>query len=85
MRDQALDCALRITARDGGGEVELGDGGFTDWTAQLTGDAKERCLISCLATERLTALAEPDVRSGPAEAVAARRQRRRGPDGGTVS
>jgi hypothetical protein len=35
---------------------EIGDGGFTDWTAQLTSDAKERCFTSCLSTERLTAL-----------------------------
>jgi hypothetical protein len=48
--------ALRITADHG--ETELGDGGLTTWTAQLTQDAKERCLVSCLATERLTTLAE---------------------------
>ncbi len=47
--------ALRITAL---GEIELGDGGLTTYTAQLTQDAKERCLVSCIATERLTALAE---------------------------
>ena len=46
--------ALRITAAQG--TVELGDGGLTTWTAQLTQDAKERCLVSCIATERLTAL-----------------------------
>ncbi|MGW0215315.1 hypothetical protein ACWDXH_13075 [Micromonospora chokoriensis] len=44
-------CALRISLLDG--DLEIGDGGLTDWTARLTGDAKERCLISCLATERL--------------------------------
>ncbi|MFF5181032.1 hypothetical protein ACFY2Q_23630 [Micromonospora sp. NPDC000316] len=44
-------CAIRITVQ--GGSLEIGDGGLTDWTAQLTGDAKERCLVSCLATERL--------------------------------
>ncbi|MEU5907610.1 hypothetical protein ABZ780_24960 [Micromonospora sp. NPDC047467] len=44
-------CAMRITVQ--GGSLEVGDGGLTDWTAQLTGDAKERCLVSCLATERL--------------------------------
>lgn len=38
-----------------GGDAELGDGGFTRWTADLLGDAKERCLISCVATERLAA------------------------------
>jgi hypothetical protein len=47
--------ALRITADQG--TAELGDGGLTTWTAQLTQDAKERCLVSCIATERLTALA----------------------------
>jgi hypothetical protein len=36
------------------GNAELGDGGFTRWTAELLGDAKERCLISCVSTERLT-------------------------------
>ena len=45
--------AMRIEA--GGGEI--GDGGFTDWTAKLMADNKERCLISCIATERLAALA----------------------------
>ncbi|MEU5960715.1 hypothetical protein ABZ777_05845 [Micromonospora parva] len=44
-------CALRISLL--GGDLEIGDGGLTDWTARLMGDAKERCLISCLATERL--------------------------------
>lgn len=40
----------------GHGDAELGDGGFTRWTAELLGDAKERCLISCASTERLTSL-----------------------------
>ena len=47
--------ALRITEERS--DTELGDGGLTSWTAQLTQDAKERCLVSCIATERLTALA----------------------------
>lgn len=38
------------------GEAELGDGGFTRWTAELLGDAKERCLTSCISTERLAGL-----------------------------
>jgi hypothetical protein len=49
--------AVRLAARDG--TIELGDGGFTTWTAQLSGDAKERCLVSCIATERLAELVEP--------------------------
>ena len=52
------DAALRITAGDGAREIELGDGGLTTWTGQLMNNTKERCLISCLATERLSALAE---------------------------
>lgn len=44
--------ALLLTA----GGVELGDGGLTSWTAQLLGDAKERCLTSCVSTERVAAL-----------------------------
>ena len=52
--------AIMITARDrDGGDAELGDGGFTTWTAQLTANAKERCLVSCVATERLGALVSP--------------------------
>ena len=47
--------ALRITTEQG--QTELGDGGLTTWTAQLTHNAKERCLVSCIATERLTTLA----------------------------
>ena len=47
--------ALRITADHG--EADLGDGGLTTWTAQLMHDAKDRCFVSCIATERLAALA----------------------------
>jgi hypothetical protein len=57
-RGYYTDAALRITADDGGQEIELGDGGFTTWTGQLMNDAKERCLVSCLATERLSTLAD---------------------------
>jgi hypothetical protein len=50
--------AVLVRAEAGGAAIELGDGGFTDWTAQLTADAKERCLISCISTERLTQLTQ---------------------------
>lgn len=56
-RGYYVDAALRITARQGGETVELGDGGFTTWTAQLTSDAKERCLTSCVSVDGLAALA----------------------------
>jgi hypothetical protein len=56
--------AIRIDVETDPGWQEVGDGGFTSWTAQLLNDAKERCLISCVATERLAALARLD-RAGP--------------------
>jgi hypothetical protein len=43
-------------------DMEIGDGGFTDWTAQLNNDAKERCFTSCMSTERLAALTGRPVR-----------------------
>lgn len=52
--------ALRVTFADHPSIGEIGDGGFTDWTAKLMADSKERCLISCIATERVTdAATEP--------------------------
>jgi hypothetical protein len=51
-----IDAALRLTAQHGDTVVELGDGGFTTWTAQLMGNAKERCLVSCVSTEQLATL-----------------------------
>lgn len=39
------------------GEIlEIGDGGFVDWTYQMLGSKKERCLISCVALDRLLML-----------------------------
>jgi hypothetical protein len=48
--------ALRIDALHGDERIEIGDGGITDWTARLIPNAKERCLTSCIATERLASL-----------------------------
>jgi hypothetical protein len=48
--------AIRIDVETDPGWQEVGDGGFTSWTAQLLNDAKERCLISCISTERLATL-----------------------------
>ena len=48
--------AIEIATQDGGGKVDLGDGGFVDWTAQFLENAKERCLISCLSTTRVATL-----------------------------
>jgi hypothetical protein len=51
--------------------TEIGDGGFTDWTARLTGNAKERLLISGYGTDRLAPLAaDPRLsRRGPCHAL----------------
>lgn len=48
--------ALGLRVVDGDVVLDVGDGGVTDWTARLTGDAKERCVVSCLATSRLADL-----------------------------
>lgn len=45
-----------IVARTPTGTLEIGDGGLTRWTARLRADAKERCLISCVSTERWLSL-----------------------------
>jgi hypothetical protein len=50
---------FKIMADTDAGGQEIGDGGLTDWTARLRADAKERCLISCVSTERWLALLEP--------------------------
>ncbi len=55
-REQGANYYAGTALGIGVGETGLGDGGFTRWTAKLLGDAKERCLISCVSTERLTAL-----------------------------
>ncbi len=47
---------FKILAETATGQQEIGDGGLTDWTATLRADAKERCLISCVSTERWLAL-----------------------------
>jgi hypothetical protein len=49
--------AIRIAVEDHPSIGEIGDGGFTDWTARLMADSEERCLISCVASGRLTAAA----------------------------
>jgi hypothetical protein len=52
------DLALRLEVSGRDGPAEVLDGGLTDWTAGLTDNRKERCLVSCVSTERLLALAD---------------------------
>ena len=53
------DLCFKVNAYNDGERTEIGDGGFTDWTARLTANQKERLLISGLGTERLAALRAP--------------------------
>jgi hypothetical protein len=50
------DLCFKVVARPGADEVEIGDGGFTDWAAQLTGDRKRRLLVAGLGVDRIAAL-----------------------------
>ena len=62
-REYYRDVAVRIDLLRDGDELEIGDGGFTDWTSRLLSDAKERCLTTCVATERLASLRPISARS----------------------
>lgn len=56
-RNYYSDACFAVHAvRSDGWRVNLGDGGFTDWTAKLLADRKERLLISGLGSERLLSL-----------------------------
>lgn len=52
---------LRFADSEGAlsGPVEIGDGGFTDWTAKLLGNRKERLLISGHGLDRLAIMSRP--------------------------
>ena len=52
-RGYYTSAALRLVLEDGDSYRDFGDGGFTDWVATLTGNAKERSLTSCVSVERL--------------------------------
>jgi hypothetical protein len=51
-------CCFQVYARIGEDLASIADGGFVDWTAQLTASRKERLCISGIGLERLT-LASP--------------------------
>ena len=55
-REYYTSHAIKIDIEDGDSQANLGDGGLTTWTALLTADAKERCMTSCISSERLAAL-----------------------------
>jgi hypothetical protein len=47
---------FKVFAAAGGQRLEVGDGGFVDWTAKLLGNRKERLLISGYGIDRLALL-----------------------------
>jgi hypothetical protein len=47
-----------VNALADGTPAEIGDGGFTDWTAQLLANRKERLLIAGYGTDRLAAVTD---------------------------
>jgi hypothetical protein len=49
------DLAFSVSALAGGRPAEIGDGGFTDWTAKLLASTKERLLISGYGLDRVAA------------------------------
>lgn len=57
---------FKIFARFGAEEpLEVADGGFVDWTAQLLGSAKERLLISGYGIDRLAIAATAAAKASP--------------------
>lgn len=50
------DLCFKLNVRAGPAWAEIGDGGFTDWTARLTASARERLLISGVGIDRIVAL-----------------------------
>ena len=51
------DVCFKVNALADGAVAEIGDGGFTDWTARLLANGKERLLITGYGTDRLAAAA----------------------------
>jgi hypothetical protein len=49
------DLCFKVNALADGTSIEIGDGGFTDWTARLLANGKERLLIAGYGTDRLAA------------------------------
>jgi hypothetical protein len=54
-RGYYLDLCFKVNALTDDAPIEIGDGGFTDWTARLLANGKERLLIAGYGTDRLAA------------------------------
>ena len=53
------DLCFKIHVGTATGSIEIGDGGFTDWTRRLLAGPKERLLISGLGLDRLAGVGAP--------------------------
>jgi hypothetical protein len=58
-RELCFKLCVRVSEPDGPAWAEVGDGGFTDWSARLTASAKERLLISGIGIDRVVAMVHP--------------------------
>jgi len=47
---------FQLFMENGNESIEIGDGGFVDWIQRMTGNKKERCLISGIGIDRLLLL-----------------------------
>lgn len=56
---QGLCFSLWLAHARTGEDFPLGDGGFTDWTAKLTGSRKERFFVGAVGTELLATIFAP--------------------------
>lgn len=62
---------FKVHAEIAGRFKEIGDGGFVDWTRQLTGSHKERLLISGFGVDGLAEALSPSPSPAPTSATAA--------------
>ncbi|WP_028788058.1 hypothetical protein [Terrimonas ferruginea] len=58
--DYYKGCQFKVCIKIDGNEIEIADGGFTDWSALLLQDKKQRTLISGLGLEYLCHLTAQD-------------------------
>jgi hypothetical protein len=63
-RGYYLDVCFKVNVLIDGVPIEIGDGGFTDWTAKLLASKKERLLISGYGLDQLAALIDDEPARG---------------------
>ncbi|MGW4381457.1 hypothetical protein [Kitasatospora sp. NPDC004531] len=64
-RGYYTELCFKIHVTVDGRRLEVADGGFVDWTQQLTGNRKERLLISGFGVDRLATALTPPTRTDP--------------------